>query len=131
MSNIHRFDNKIILYAIDISSKSNMRCKHAAVIVNKKGSIVSSECNKAIPFNKPKDFYEKELRLSCHAEVNVLRKTDPRELCGATLYVIRYSGEVMNSKPCMRCMSVIKSCMKKHGLKCVKYTSDNDSDTSD
>ena len=130
---IHRNDNEIMHVALDIAQKSDMRSKHGCVIIDKKGNIISSACNKTLNlprtslFNK-KDF-DKNTKISRHAEENALRNVDPRKLSGARLYVVRSGMNpsnplFMNSKPCKRCTAIIEACMKKFGLKIVYYSSE-------
>lgn len=127
---IHKIDNDIMHEALRIAKKSDMRSKHGCVIIDNKGNIISSACNKTI--NLPCDVYSKKnidkyTKISRHAEENALRCVNNKKLYGAKLYVIRWgvidSNPVfMNSKPCERCTCIINTCMKKFGLKVVYYS---------
>lgn len=131
---IHKTDNEIMMLAIEVAKKSDMRCKHGCVIIDNKGNIISTGYNKMIPasynilkLNLYKEDFEKKYKLSRHAEENALRNADPRKLCGAKLYVVRWGNQdnnplFMQSKPCKRCTLIIESCMKKFGLRVVYYT---------
>jgi len=121
---IHKIDNEIMLYAVEIAKKSDMRSKHGCVIIDNKGNIISSACNKTINLNNK---FEKNTKISHHAEEAALKMADPKKLRGARLYVIRWgiisSNPVfMNSKPCDRCSSIINTCIKKFKLKVVYYS---------
>jgi deoxycytidylate deaminase len=117
-------------YAASIAQRSDMRTKHGCVIIDYKGSIISAAYNKTlnIPSHKLKE-YDRNNKISRHAEENALRNVDKRKLCGARLYVVRSGGcfetnsFFMNSKPCKRCTAIIETCMKKFGLKSVYYSS--------
>jgi len=129
---IHRFDDNIIRYALKIAEKSDMKCKHGCVIIDKKGSIISAQHNKMIYVPNIKELnkkFQKGKKMSIHAEENALRNVDQTKLNGATMYVVRKGCEennllCMNSKPCKRCTVIINVFMKKHGLKNVMYSSD-------
>jgi len=130
---IHKTDNEIMMIAIEVAKKSDMRCKHGCVIIDNKGNIISTGYNKMIPascnilkLNLYKEDFER-CKLSRHAEENALRNADPRKLCGAKLYVVRWGNKdnnplFMQSKPCKRCTLIIESCMKKFGLRVVYYS---------
>jgi hypothetical protein len=131
---IHKIDNEIMMIAIEVAKKSDMRCKHGCVIIDNKGNIISTGYNKTIPtssnilkLNLYKEEFEKKHKLSRHAEENALRNADPRKLDGAKLYVVRWGNLesnplFMQSKPCKRCTLIIESCMKKFGLRVVYYS---------
>jgi tRNA(Arg) A34 adenosine deaminase TadA len=129
---IHKFDDYIIRYALKIAEKSDMKCKHGCVIIDRKGSIISAQHNKMIHVPNIKELnknFQKGKKMSIHAEENALRNVDQTKLNGATMYVVRKGCEennllCMNSKPCKRCTIIIKVFMKKHGLKNVMYSSD-------
>lgn len=57
---------------------------------------------------------------SCHAEFMAIISCSPETLKGATLYVYRENrkGEVVNSKPCVSCMTLIQ----KVGIKKIYFT---------
>ena len=131
---IHKIDNEIMMMAIEVAKKSDMRCKHGCVIIDSKGNIISTGYNKMIPTSSSilklhlyKEEFEKKYKLSRHAEENALRNADPRKLYGAKLYVVRWGNLesnplFMQSKPCKRCTLIIESCMKKFGLRVVYYS---------
>ena len=132
---IHKNDYEIMLYALELSKKSNMTNKHGSVIVDNKGNIISTGFNKMlyVPKDKLKIFDKNtRVKISNHAEEVALKKADPKKLNGAKLYIIRASlgpefcSETpifMNSKPCKRCTQIIESCIKRFGLKAVYYSS--------
>lgn len=127
MKQSHKFDTEIMLSAIEIAKKSDMRVKHGCIIIDNKGTIISKACNKMLNFDtekiKNRDQY---LKVSYHAEENALKQVNPKKLFGAKLYVVRYgnsdSNFFMNSKPCNRCTIIIDKYMKKYGLKNVFYS---------
>ncbi len=143
LCNILSLDNKkfrikeynIISEAINIAKKSNMRAKHGCVIV-KNGKIISTGYNRSLGNNKyqTRDFSKDKTisqgLYSIHAEQDALRNSDPKDLDGAKLYVIRLGcGDLnpmfMNSQPCKKCTNIINKFREKHGLKQVFYTTEN------
>ncbi len=134
---IHKTDYDHLMHAHDISKKSNMVNSHGCIIVDKKGNVISSGYNRI--FFVPKDkikVYDKynHVKISKHAEEVALKKVDPKKLNGAKLYIVRACVSTrddlfMFSKPCNRCMSIIRTCVDKHGLKNVYY-SINDTEMS-
>ena len=131
---IHKTDNEIMMVALEVAKKSDMRCKHGCVIIDTKGNIISTGYNKMIPsacnllkIKICKEEFERKYKISRHAEENALRNADPKKLYGAKLYVVRW-GDLdnnplfMKSKPCKRCTLIIESCMKKFGLRVVYYS---------
>jgi len=127
---IHKYDKEILCKAHSIALKSDMRCKHGCIIIDNKGVIISSACNKSMPVCK-EILHSKSLRTykcSFHAEEIALRNTDYRKLCGAKMYVIRINSlnnkttDFMNSKPCEKCTYIINACIRKYGLKTVYYS---------
>ncbi len=131
-----RIKEYMILHeAVNIAKKSNMRTKHGCVIV-KQGKIISTGYNRTLGNNKyqgrdfSKDKSLSQGRYSIHAEQDALRNSDPKELEGAKLYVIRLGCSdlhpfFMNSEPCKKCTNMINKFIEKHGLKQVYYSSDN------
>ena len=124
----HKSDLILMDYAANLAQRSDMRTKHGCVIVDNKGSIISEAYNKTInlPPHKLKN-YDRNNKISRHAEENALRNVDKRKLYGARLYVVR-SNDIndnffMNSKPCLKCTAIIEKCMRKFGLKVVYYSS--------
>ena len=73
---------EIMLYLKQIAKKSDMRCKHAAAIVNTKGEIISTGYNRWSPHNHTFS--------SIHAERDALNKCGPENVSGCDLYVIRW-----------------------------------------
>jgi deoxycytidylate deaminase len=117
-------------YAANIAQRSDMRTKHGCVIIDKKGTIISSAYNKTLNLSTNKfKKYDRNNKISRHAEENALWNVDKRKLYGARLYVVRSGGCLktdhfyMNSKPCKKCTYIIEECMKKFGLKVVYYSS--------
>lgn len=114
----------------NLASKSDMRSKHAAVIVNR-NRIISWGHNQTVGSTKRYCSRENINRpLSLHAEEHALRNSNHRELRGSIMYVIRWgvhddNPTFMNSKPCERCMNSINK-MKRYGLKAVYYSIDTD-----
>jgi len=129
---IHKQDLDIMYLCIEMAKKSDMRCQHGCIIEDSKGNIISKACNKSnnlVERHILND--EKRPLFSKHAEETALKNVDKTKLKGAKLYVVRWSGKneenmcFMNSKPCNKCTSIIKTCMIKYGLK-VAYYSTND-----
>jgi deoxycytidylate deaminase len=131
MKEIHKIDSQIMDYAASIAKLSDMKNKHGCVIIDSKGEIISTGMNKTNIHVNPNKFkiFNKNNKISLHAEENALRNVDPRKLKGARLYVIRLNcspsilPRFSDSKPCKKCTCIIESCMKKYGLKVVYYSS--------
>ena len=123
---IHKYDKEILNLAYSIALKSDMRSKHACIIIGNKGDIISSAYNKTIPVCKEFLCDKYEHRYSIHAEESAIRNTNYRKLSGATMYIIRInlvdSNSLMNSKPCKKCTYIINACIRKYGLKKVYYS---------
>ena len=115
---MHNKHKKIINHLKKIAKKGSMRCKHAAAVVSRKGTILSTGYN-YISHRKSK---------SIHAERDALLKCNPRELKGKSLYVIRISrtkqDKCLLSLPCKKCQSLIRSYQTKYNLKNVYYSVD-------
>ena len=127
MKEIHKYEINIIMDALDIAKKSDMRAKHGCIIIDNKGNTISKACNKS-KLTKF-EFYDKYNKMSAHAEECALNQVNPKKLYGARLYVVRYGYNegcplIMNSKPCKRCQIIIEKYMNKFGLKCAYYSSD-------
>ena len=104
----------IIQQAIEQARKSNLRCKHGAIIV-KNNKIVSRGYNRYLYY------YGDKVTSSIHAEVDAIRNCYPKSnLNGAVLYVIRvrFDGTTTISKPCKGCYNAIS----KTGLSGVYYS---------
>jgi deoxycytidylate deaminase len=131
---IHKYDFDLMEYCVEIAKKSNMNSKHGCVIIDKKGSIISSACNKrrSMEMEHITDInLRKQKRFSRHAEETALKNVDRNKLKGAVLYVIRYGYHennpyFMNSKPCTKCTAIINAVMKNYGLKAAYYSCDNE-----
>lgn len=117
----------IINILVTHAKKSDMRDKHAAILMNK-GRVIGAGHNQ--PHNSIKRYIKKEksLPLSRHAEEDVFRSVNHRDLRGATLYVIRWSADknFMNSRPCKRCSASIQKMMRKNGLRRIFYSITSD-----
>ena len=133
---IHKYDIHLMEYCVEIAKKSNMNSKHGCVIVDKKGKIISSACNKrrSMEMEHISDInIRKQKKFSKHAEETALKNVNRNNLKGAILYVIRYGYNentnetyFLNSKPCEKCTSIIKATISKHGLKAAYYSTGND-----
>lgn len=109
-----------------MSELSNHRCKIGCVVVNGHKIISSghNSSNKTHAFQAKldKNFFGCECAGLLHAETDALIpliKNDV-DLTGASIYVFRKmkDGTIGMSRPCPRCMSVIKKC----GIKYINYT---------
>jgi hypothetical protein len=96
----------------------------AVLLSIKKGKKISFGWNKCIFYSSknPHEDYMNGKKITIHAEEMALKSVSPSKLKGATLYVVRNGHDMLNSKPCDRCQSIINSCMKKNGLKNVYYS---------
>ena len=110
---------RIMLYLKQIAKKSDMRCKHAAAVVNSKGEIISTGYNRQASYT--------DVFPSIHAERDALNKCGPDNVSGCDLYVIRWgvhSGnpEFMMSAPCKICTPLINKYMSKYNLRRAYYS---------
>lgn len=128
---IHKIDLSLMEQCKEIAKKSNLRSKHGCVIVDYKGRIISSACNKR---KNLKDEHVEDIKLrqrkgfSKHAEETALKNVDRNKLKGAKLYVVRWGYNencpfhFLNSKPCSKCTAIINACMNNYGLKSAFYS---------
>ena len=133
--NIKYINNRTFNYmmmCVEIAKKSDMRCKHGCIVVDKNGKIISEAHNKrnGLP-DKHIDDPKKRPFFSSHAEETALKKMNRQDLDGATLYQVRYgqfhkNPVFMNSKPCPKCTPIILACMKNYGLKKAYYSTDEE-----
>ena len=131
---IHKFDLNLMEYCVEIAKKSNMNSKHGCVIIDKKGNIISSACNKRRSMETehiPDINIRRQKKFSKHAEETALKNVNRNNLKGAVLYVVRYGHNhtnpyFMNSKPCEKCTAIIKAAIERHGLKAAYYSTDNE-----
>jgi len=126
---MHKNDLKLLNFAANIAQRSDMRTKHGCIIIDNKGNIISTAYNKTLNLSSEKlKKFDKNNKVSRHAEENALFKVDKRKLFGAKLYVVRTvslnenENILLNSKPCEKCKNIIEKYMKKFGLKKVYYT---------
>lgn len=131
---IHKHDLNLMELCVEIAKKSNMNSKHGCIIIDKKGHLISSACNKrrSMEMNHIVDAnIRKQKKFSRHAEETALKNVNRNNLKGAILYVVRY-GMInndycfMNSKPCEKCTSIIHAVIKRHGLKAAYYSTNDD-----
>lgn len=125
---IHNRTFHYMMMCVEIAKKSDMRCKHGCIIVDKNGKIVSEAHNKrnGLPDKHIED-PKKRPFFSSHAEETALKKMNRQGLDGASLYVVRFghchkNPIFMNSKPCPKCTPIILACMKNYGLKKAYYS---------
>lgn len=131
--NIHLYDLNLMEYCVEIAKKSNMQSKHGCIIVDRKGKIISSACNKRRSMETehiPDINIRRQKRFSKHAEETALKNVNRNDLKGAVLYVVRHgcnnnSPYFMNSKPCHKCTVIINAAIDRHGLKAAYYSTDN------
>lgn len=106
------------------ASKSKARRMHGAVVV-KSGRVIGTGFNK--DRNNPYYVSPEHIKSHCsvHAEVDAIRDAG-WNVKGAVLYVARVnnSGIDRNSKPCIRCQSVIDAAE----IKKVIYTTGEDNE---
>ena len=131
---IHRYDLQIMESCIEIAKKSNMRSKHGCIIVDNKGKLLSSACNKRTNLKDEhiEDvFIRRRKAFSKHAEETALKNLNRDRLKGARLYVVRWGyrkgcSSFLNSKPCTKCTAIINACITNYGLKAAYYSTDMD-----
>ena len=114
----------------EIAKLSNMRCKHAAAIVDSKNNIICTGfnhyvCNHTCSRKDRSNF-------SIHAEKDVLRKCNMKDISGCNMYIIRsgcdnpVNTEFKYSAPCKQCTALINTCIAKYKLNKVYYSLDSD-----
>ena len=130
LTKLGKSDRAFFKVARDISFLSDHPCRHGAVLVDGH-KIISSGYNSqtrcsTIQKNIDDRFFNECChRGTLHAEVDALlpfiRKH--QSLPNAILYIYRENklGETSLSKPCPRCMKIIKDL----GIKKIKYTTEN------
>lgn len=131
---IHLYDLNLMETCVEVAKKSNMNSKHGCIIIDKKGSIISSACNKRRCIDTehiPDIRIRRQKKFSKHAEETALKNVNRNDLKGATLYVVRYGYNdsnpyFMNSKPCEKCTAIINAAINRHGLKAAYYSTDNE-----
>jgi deoxycytidylate deaminase len=111
-------DNAYLSVARYFATKSAARNTHGAVIV-KGGRVVGTGYNKNR--NHPKFVSPEHIKSDCsvHAEASAIRDAG-NDVRNAVIYVARVSknGEDRESKPCPRCLTLIKE----SGIKRVVHT---------
>ena len=116
--------------AKSIAKLSDHRCKIGCVVV-KNHKIISSGHNSRTKFHAKqaltdKSFFNDPHALGpVHAEFDAINYLINQhvDLSGAQVYIYRenHDGELAPSRPCPRCMALIKAC----GIKRIKYTGDD------
>ena len=113
-------DKAYISVARYFATKSKARNTHGAVVV-KGGRVLGTGWNR--DRNSPNIIDPDRIKHDCsyHAEEIAIREAG-QNLKGAVIYVARVNkqGKDRDSKPCMKCSSLIKEA----GIKRVIYTSD-------
>ena len=105
--------------AIAEATRSEHNVKHGAVLV-KKGKIIQSGRNQYCGMERIRHFNSRIW--SIHAEMNILAGLPRNMTRGADIMVVRVNsrGDIVNSKPCHICMSMIKNA----GCRKVFYSND-------
>ena len=105
--------------AIAEATRSEHNVKHGAVLV-KKGKIIQSGRNQYCGMERIRHFNSRIW--SIHAEMNILAGLPKNMTRGADIMVVRVNsrGDIVNSKPCHICMSMIKNA----GCRKVFYSND-------
>jgi len=124
LSDLPSSKQHFMLMAAEEASKSVLREKHGCIIV-RGGEIVARGYNKHV-------MQVSKGKVSCHAEKDaILRCRKKIHLRDADLYVVRWGKNIpgnpilMYSAPCAACVALIRSCMKKYGLRHVYYSLDS------
>lgn len=103
------------------SKKSNAKNTHGAVVV-RGGRVLGTGCNRSR--NHPSIVSPEHIKTKCsiHAEESAIKDAN-YDVRGAILYVARINknGEDRDSKPCPRCLNLIKE----SGIKRVIYTTNS------
>lgn len=126
---VNSYDKNYLKCAKEISNNSDFPRIHIGCVVVQGHRIISSGYNSATKTSSVQSHINKKhFRCDClgklHAETMALLpflKTHT-SLAGATVYTYREmaNGELGKSRPCPRCMSLIKSL----GIKKIVYTTD-------
>lgn len=126
ISKLSKKDRSYFKTAATVSEQSDHRCRIGCVVVNSH-HIISTGHNSAtdehgFQVRLNKKFFNVETGGPKHAEIDALLPLIRQrvDLTNATLYIYRKNGlnHLAMSRPCPRCMSVIKQC----GIKRLKYT---------
>ena len=121
-----------IIIAILEALKSDHRCKHGCVIVNK-NKLVGKGHNRCLGAKNGLRTY--------HAEKVALTKSNNKDLRGANMYVVRLNSDFYNfcknydskfninnhnifecSKPCCKCQKMLIKFQDKYGLDTIYYS---------
>ena len=107
--------------AIAEAEKSTHRAHHGAVVY-KNGTIIQSGRNQYCGLERLRHYKSNRI-WSVHAEMNALASLPKNITRGADIIVVKVNreGDLVNSKPCRVCMSLIK----RTGIKKVLYSDDN------
>ena len=114
-------DSAFLSVARYFSTKSNAKNMHGAVVV-KGGRVLGTGFNRNR--NHPRFVSPEHIKTKCsvHAEESAIKDAN-YDVRGAILYVARVNrnGEDRDSKPCPRCLTLIKE----SGIKRVIYTTNS------
>ena len=119
----------VMLELKEVAKMSNMRCKHAAAVVDSKGNILKTGFNHYICNHTASRKFRSNF--SIHAEKDVLMKCNIKDLAGCDLYIIRsgcdnpINTEFKYSAPCKQCETLINTFIDKHKLKKVYFSLDS------
>lgn len=115
---LSRRDNAFLSVARYMATKSSSRNMHGAVVV-KSGRVLGTGWNK--DRNHPSVVSPENIKTDCsyHAEEVAIRDAN-YGVRNAIIYVARVNkhGQDRDSKPCSRCLGLIKN----HGIKRIIYT---------
>jgi len=92
---------------MDILYRSNCRVKVGAVIVDRKGSIMSWGWNHTKMWGSGTDGTD----WGCHAEAHAIMRANPKRLNRSTIYVAGLYSKNLNpvcAKPCENCATMIE-----------------------
>ena len=118
---------------VSVKIDSKVPSLHVTVII-KNGKIVLMRSNRVgCSYHTQKDGPRYKLGpATIHSEVAALRDVSSRVLRNADIFVWKWKVEkemnitsestVKNSKPCVECEAVLRTCIKKYGIRKVYYS---------
>jgi deoxycytidylate deaminase len=96
------------LEKVVVEIKHNLRCRHAAFLVEK-NKIISIGMNKEKSHPLQKEFSRFANMTYLHAEIDCLKSVGKFDLNKTTLYILRIdkNGQYANSAPCKGCQEFL------------------------
>ena len=137
--NRHGFQHIIIEKLKSLANTSDVRCRHACIIINRRSGEIVAEGHNYHYHKKPRGPWKKAGKWSMHAEEAAyrnffknFRRHQHRRDDVFDLIVVRRDPSgcpgYKNSKPCHKCYSKLKKLKEKDVISRVYYSIDSESD---